>query len=82
MSQKQFGEDMAERKKIGELKKDDRYSYVLFIVHTSIIEKGWTNAEFVQGLRNNTWVAIPGFVQNGPTQNVGSQKEVSQKPPD
>ena len=35
-----------------------------------IIEKGWINASFLQGLKHNTWVAIPGFVQNGLTQNV------------
>ena len=35
------------------------------------------DATFLQGLRLNKWIEIPGFVQND-----GSQEEVSQKPPD
>ena len=33
-------------------------------------EKGWIGAKFVQGLKHNTWVVIPSFVQNGLNQNV------------
>ena len=62
MSEKPFDENMAERRKVGELKKDGHYSYVSFVVHTSIIEKSWIDAKFSQGLKHNKWVAIPDFV--------------------
>ena len=61
---------MAESRKVGELERDGHYSYVLFVVHTSVIEIGWIDASFLQGLKHNKWDAIPGFVQNGHTQNV------------
>ena len=70
VSEKPFHENMAESRKVGELKKDAHYSYASFLVHRLIIEKGWINALFLMGLKHNTWVAIPGVFQNGLTQNV------------
>ena len=70
VSEKPFNENMAESRKDGELKKDGLYWYVLFILHRSIIKKGWIDASFFQRLKHGTWVVIPGFVQNGLTQNV------------
>ena len=61
---------MAESRKVGELKKFSSLLYVSFVVHTLIIEKGWIDASFLDGLILNTWVAIPCFVHNGLTQNV------------
>ena len=40
LSEKPFDENVAERRIVGELKKDGHYSYVSFVNHTSIIEKG------------------------------------------
>ena len=51
MYEEPFNEKMAESRKFGELKKDGHYSYVSFVVLTLIFEKGWINANFVQGLR-------------------------------
>ena len=70
MSETPFDENMAESRKVGELKKDGLHAYVSFILHISIIEKGWINSSFLQGLRHNKWVVIPGFVQNGLTQTM------------
>ena len=69
VSAKPFDENMAESRKVGELKKEGHYWYVSFVVYTSIIEKGWIDAKFLQGLNQNKWVVIPGFVQNGLTQH-------------
>ena len=68
--EKPIDENTSERRKVGELKKDALYSYVSFVVHTLIIENSWIDASFLEGLKHNTYVAIPGFVQNGLTQNV------------
>ena len=57
-----FDEDMAESMKVGELKEDCFYWYILFIIHTSYIEKGLIHATFLQGLRHNKWIVIPCFV--------------------
>ena len=70
MSEKPFNEKMAESRKVEGLKKDGHHSYVSFVVYTLIIEKGWIDASFLEGLKHNTWVTIPGFVWNGLTQNV------------
>ena len=70
MSEKPFNENMAESRKVGELKRDAHYSCVSFVVHTLIIKKGWIDALFLQVLKHNTWVSIPVFVWNGLTQNV------------
>ena len=40
--------NMAESRKLEELKKDVHYSYVLVEVHTLIIEKGGANASFLK----------------------------------
>ena len=65
VSEEPFNENMTARRKVGELQKDGHYSYVSFVIHITIIEKGWIDASFLQGLKHNTWVAIPGFAQNG-----------------
>ena len=70
VSEKPFDENLAESRKIWELKKDAHYSYALFAVHTSIIEKGWFDAKFIKRLRHNKWVATPGFFQSDLTRNV------------
>ena len=44
--QKTFNENMAERRKVGEVKKDGNYLDVLFVVHALNIEMGWINASF------------------------------------
>ena len=69
-SEKPFNENRAESRKVGKLKKGCHHSYASFLVHTSMIENGWINAKCLQELKHNTWVAIPGFVQHGLTQNV------------
>ena len=44
MSEMKFDENIAESRKMDELKKDEHHSFVSFVVHTSIIEKGWIDA--------------------------------------
>ena len=81
MTEKPFDENMDESRKVEELKKDGLYLNDSFIL-TSIIEKGWINASFLQGLKHNKWVVIPSNVQNGHSKlEDGSEEEVSQKPP-
>ena len=70
MSEKPFNENMAEGRKVGGFKKDAHCSFALFVVHSSLIEKGWIDASFLEGLKHNAWVVIQGFVQNCLTQNV------------
>ena len=53
-----------------ELKKGGLYWYVPFVFHSSNIEKGWTDATFLQGLNHNKWVVIPSFVLKGLAQNL------------
>ena len=60
-----FEKNIAEYRKVAELKKDDLYWYFSYVLHTSIIEKGWINETFLQGLRHNKWVVIPSFVLKG-----------------
>ena len=69
ITEKPFDENMAKKESLGS-KKVDHYLYLSFVVHTLIIEKGWINESFLQGLKHNTWVSIPGFVQNGIAQYV------------
>ena len=54
-----FDENMAESRKVMELKKDGFYWYVSFLLHRSIIEKGWIDVTFLQGLNHNAWVVFP-----------------------
>ena len=49
VSEYPFDENMAERRKVGELKKDAHYSYVSFVVCSSIIKKILIDINFNQG---------------------------------
>ena len=46
-----FDENLAKSRKVGGLKKDVLYLNVLFILHTSVIEKGWNDGKFAQGIK-------------------------------
>ena len=69
VSEMPFDKNLAETIKVWELKKDDLYWYVSFVLHTSITKKGWIDATFFQGLNHKKWVVILSFIQNGLTQN-------------
>ena len=53
MSKLPFDGNMSESIKVFDLKKDHIYLYVSFVLHASIIEKGWIDATFLQELRHN-----------------------------
>ena len=61
---------MAERKKVGDLKKDGFYWYILLVLHTSIIMKGCIDESFLQGLKHSKWVVIPSYVLSALAQNA------------
>ena len=46
------------------------FRYISFILSSSIIEKGWIDATFLQKLKNNNWAVVPGENLKGLAQNV------------
>ena len=83
MSEMPFDENMTESIKIGELKKIGLYRYISYLHHILIIEKGWIDATFIQGLNKKNG-RNPRFYPKWPHSKCenGSQEQLSQRLPD
>ena len=63
------------------LKKYDLYLYISYILHTSIIERGFIDARFLHVIKHYNWVVIPRYVLKGLTLNMkmGHKKTIFTK---